>query len=125
MLRLDLIDPELSGNKWFKLVHHLGAAQAGGASGLLSVGGPHSNHLHALAAAAKRYGLGSVGLLRGHAQQTATVEDLQRFGMQLHWLGYGGYRNRHRADFFDTWRDRYPNYYSVPEGGGGPNYPNM
>ena len=119
MLRLDLIDPELSGNKWFKLVHHLGAAQAGGASGLLSVGGPHSNHLHALAAAAKRYGLGSVGLLRGHAQQTATVEDLQRFGMQLHWLGYGGYRNRHRADFFDTWRDRYPNYYSVPEGGGG------
>ena len=119
MLRLDLIDPELSGNKWFKLVYHLAAAQAGGASGLISVGGPHSNHLHALAAAAKRYGLGSVGLLRGHAQQTATVEDLQRFGMQLHWLGYGGYRDRHRADFFDIWRDRYPDYYSVPEGGGG------
>ncbi|MGE6528691.1 1-aminocyclopropane-1-carboxylate deaminase/D-cysteine desulfhydrase [Pseudomonas sp. NPDC077382] len=119
VLRLDLIDPELSGNKWFKLVHHLAAAQTGGASGLISVGGPHSNHLHALAAAAKRYGLSSVGLLRGHAQQTATVEDLQRFGMQLHWLGYGGYRDRHRADFFDIWRDRYPNYYSVPEGGGG------
>lgn len=119
VLRLDLIDPELSGNKWFKLVHHLAAAQASGASGLISLGGPHSNHLHALAAAAKRYGLGSVGLLRGHPQQTATVEDLQRFGMQLHWLGYGGYRDRHRAGFFDTWRDRYPDYYSVPEGGGG------
>lgn len=119
VLRLDLIDPELSGNKWFKLAHHLAAARASGASGLISLGGPHSNHLHALAAAAKRYGVDSVGLLRGNPQQTATVEDLQRFGMQLHWLGYGGYRERHRADFFNTWRERYPGYYSVPEGGGG------
>ncbi|WP_417791239.1 1-aminocyclopropane-1-carboxylate deaminase/D-cysteine desulfhydrase [Stutzerimonas xanthomarina] len=119
VLRLDLVDPELSGNKWFKLIHHLAAAQDSGASGLISLGGPHSNHLHALAAAAKCYGLGNVGLLRGHPQQTATVEDLQRFGMQLHWLGYGGYRERHRADFFDSWRERYPGYYSVPEGGGG------
>ena len=119
VLRLDLVDPELSGNKWFKLVHHLAEAQDSGASGLISLGGPHSNHLHALAAAAKRYGLASVGLLRGHPQQTATVEDLQRFGMRLHWLGYGGYRERHRADFFDIWRERYPSFYSVPEGGGG------
>jgi 1-aminocyclopropane-1-carboxylate deaminase len=119
VLRLDLVDPELSGNKWFKLAHHLTAAQASGASGLISLGGPHSNHLHALAAAAKRYGLASVGLLRGNPQQTATVEDLQRFGMQLHWLGYGGYRERHRADFFNSWQERFPGYYCVPEGGGG------
>ncbi|WP_407297779.1 1-aminocyclopropane-1-carboxylate deaminase/D-cysteine desulfhydrase [Stutzerimonas zhaodongensis] len=119
VLRLDLVDSELSGNKWFKLTNHLAAALSRGAPGLVSLGGPHSNHLHALAAAAQRYGLASVGLLRGHPQQTATVEDLQRFGMQLHWLGYGGYRERHRADFFDAWLDRYPGYYGVPEGGGG------
>jgi len=119
VLRLDLVDPELSGNKWFKLSRYLATALASHAPGLISLGGPHSNHLHALAAAAKRYGLGSVGLLRGHPQQTATVEDLQRFGMQLHWLGYGGYRERHRADFFDAWLERYPGYHAVPEGGGG------
>ena len=119
VLRLDMVDPELSGNKWFKLVHHLAAAHALGAPGLISVGGPHSNHLHALAAAASRYGLASVGLLRGQPQPTATIKDLQRFGMQLHWLGYGGYRERHREDFFDSWRERYPGYYTVPEGGGG------
>lgn len=119
VLRLDLLDPELSGNKWFKLSHHLDAAHALGAPGLISLGGPHSNHLHALAAAAKRFGLASVGLLRGQPQQTATIDDVQRFGMQLHWLGYGGYRERHRADFFDAWHQRYPGYYSVPEGGGG------
>jgi 1-aminocyclopropane-1-carboxylate deaminase len=119
VLRLDLLDPELSGNKWFKLSHHLDAAHALGAPGLISLGGAHSNHLHALAAAAKRFGLASVGLLRGQPQQSATIEDLQRFGMQLHWLGYGGYRERHRADFFDAWQQRYPDYYGVPEGGGG------
>lgn len=119
VLRLDLIDPALSGNKWFKLVHHLEAAHAEGASGLISLGGPHSNHLHALAAAAARYGFTSIGLLRGHSQRSPTVDDLQQFGMQLHWLGFGGYRERHQQGFFDTWRERYPNHYCIPEGGGG------
>lgn len=119
VLRLDLVDPELTGNKWFKLAHHLQAAREARAVGLVSVGGPHSNHLHALAAAARRFGLASVGLLRGHPQRTATVDDLSAFGMQLHWLGYGGYRDRHLPDFFDTWRERYPGHYCIPEGGGG------
>lgn len=119
VLRLDLVDPLVSGNKWFKLVHHLRAAREAGATGLISLGGPHSNHLHALAAAAARHGFHSVGLLRGHPQQTPTTEDLQRFGMQLQWLGYGGYRERHQPGFFDTWRERYPDHYCVPEGGGG------
>ena len=119
VLRLDLLDPELSGNKWFKLAHHFDAARELGARGFISLGGPHSNHLHALAAAAKRSGMGCVGLLRGRPQQTVTIEDLQRFGMELHWLGYGGYRERHRSDFFEAWRERYPGYYCVPEGGGG------
>lgn len=119
VLRLDLIDPEVSGNKWFKLALPLRAARSSGARGLISLGGPHSNHLHALAAAARRAGLPSVGLLRGEPQSTPTVEDLQAFGMRLHWLGYGGYRERHRADFFDIWRDRYPDFLCLPEGGGG------
>ncbi|OYW96494.1 MAG: 1-aminocyclopropane-1-carboxylate deaminase [Pseudomonadales bacterium 32-61-5] len=119
ILRLDQIDPELSGNKWFKLAHHLEAARDAGARGLISLGGPHSNHLHALAAAGKRFGLATVGLLRGTMQTTPTTEDLQGFGMQLHWLGYGGYRERHRPGFFEPWLERYPDYYCVPEGGGG------
>lgn len=119
ILRLDLIDPELSGNKWFKLAHHLDAARDAGAKGLISLGGPHSNHLHALAAAGKRFGLPTVGLLRGAEQTTPTVEDLRAFGMQLHWLGYGGYRERHRPDFFHSWLQRYAGYYCIPEGGGG------
>lgn len=119
ILRLDLIDPLISGNKWFKLQHHLLAAQAAGHEGLISLGGAHSNHLHALAAAGKRLGFTTVGLLRGHAQQTPTVIDLQAMGMTLHWLGYQGYRERHAPSFWEPWLARYPRLMPVPEGGGG------
>lgn len=119
VLRLDLIDPLISGNKWFKLAHHLRAAETSGASGVISLGGAHSNHLHALAAAGKRFNFQTVGLLRGHPQQTPTVVDLQAFGMQLHWLGYAGYRARHASEFWLPWLADYPGFYPVPEGGGG------
>ncbi|GGK31405.1 1-aminocyclopropane-1-carboxylate deaminase [Pseudomonas koreensis] len=119
ILRLDRIDPLISGNKWFKLVEHLKAADRAGARGIISLGGAHSNHLHALAAAGKRLGFETVGLLRGHPQQTPTVADLQAFGMQLHWLGYGGYRARHEPGFWEPWLAQFPNLHAVPEGGGG------
>ncbi|MEI7052950.1 pyridoxal-phosphate dependent enzyme [Pseudomonas koreensis] len=119
ILRLDQIDPLISGNKWFKLTEHLKAADRAGAQGIISLGGAHSNHLHALAAAGKRLGFETVGLLRGHPQQTPTVEDLQAFGMQLHWLGYGGYRARHEPGFWEPWQAQFPNLHAVPEGGGG------
>lgn len=119
VLRLDRIDPLISGNKWFKLTEHLTQAQQAGASGIISLGGAYSNHLHALAAAGQRFGFATVGLMRGHPQDTPTVLDLKAFGMQLHWLGYGGYRARHAADFWLPWREQYPHLYPVPEGGGG------
>lgn len=120
VLRLDLIDPLISGNKWFKLLPYLQTARAQGRNGLISLGGAYSNHLHALAAAGQRCGFATVGLLRGHAQETPTVADLRSFGMQLHWLGYAGYRQRHAADFWTPWRELYPDLLAVPEGGGGP-----
>ena len=119
ILRLDQIDPLISGNKWFKLTEHLKIAEQSGAKGIISLGGAHSNHLHALAAAGKRFGFATVGLLRGHPLQTPTVDDLQAFGMQLHWLGYGGYRARHDAGFWFPWKEQYPDLHPVPEGGGG------
>lgn len=119
ILRLDQIDSLISGNKWFKLIEHLKAADRIGAKGIISLGGAHSNHLHALAAAGQRFGFRTVGLLRGHPQETPTVKDLQAFGMQLHWLGYGGYRARHEPGFWLPWQAQYPGLHPVPEGGGG------
>ena len=117
VLRLDLIDPLISGNKWFKLAPYLRTAADAGFSGLMSLGGPHSNHLHALAAAGQRFNFATLGLLRGEPQDTPTVRDLQAMGMQLHWLGYGGYRARHAADFWQPWQQLYPHLFAVAEGG--------
>lgn len=119
VLRLDLIDPLICGNKWFKLMDHLRLAGEAGAQGVISLGGAWSNHLHALAAAGKRFGFATVGLLRGHPQSNATVQDLQAFGMHLHWLGYGGYRARHEPGFWQPWLAQYPGFEPIPEGGGG------
>jgi 1-aminocyclopropane-1-carboxylate deaminase len=119
VLRLDRIDPLISGNKWFKLTEHLAQARQAGANGIISLGGAYSNHLHALAAAGKRFGFPTVGLLRGHPHDTPTVLDLKACGMHLHWLGYGGYRARHEPGFWLPWRENYPDFYPVPEGGGG------
>lgn len=119
VLRLDLVDPLLGGNKWFKLRGHLQQAAGASASGLISLGGAHSNHLHALAAAGARFGFTTIGLMRGEPQDTPTVRDLQRFGMQLHWLGYGGYRARHQPGFWGAWQARYPGIHCVDEGGAG------
>ena len=118
-LRLDLIDPLISGNKWFKLQYYLEEAERCGANGLISLGGAYSNHLHALAAAGHRFDFETVGLLRGEPKATPTVRDLQQFGMRLHWLGYGGYRERHQEGFWKTWQEHYPTLLPVPEGGGG------
>lgn len=84
---------------------------------MISLGGAHSNHLHALAAAGKRFGFTTVGLLRGHPQETPTTRDLQDFGMHLHWLGFAGYRARHAPDFWRPWQAQYPQLQAVPEGG--------
>lgn len=119
VLRLDLVDPLLSGNKWFKLRHHLQEASLTRAPGLISLGGNHSNHLHALAAAGKRFGFATVGLLRGHEQDTPTVRDLKAMGMTLHWLGFAGYRARHAPGFWQPWLARYPGWHCIAEGGGG------
>ena len=87
VLRLDLLDPLLSGNKWFKLRPHIEAAAAAGAYGLISLGGAHSNHLHALAAAGQRFGFATVGLLRGEAhkpgQAEAFLDDACTYAEQL------------------------------------------
>ncbi|MBJ2350323.1 MULTISPECIES: 1-aminocyclopropane-1-carboxylate deaminase/D-cysteine desulfhydrase [Pseudomonas] len=119
VLRLDRTDSLISGNKWFKLLHHLRGAHASGAEGIISLGGAYSNHLHALAAAGQRFGFPTVGLLRGHPQETPTVLDLKAFGMTLHWLGYEGYRRRHDADFWTPWQAQYPQLWPIPEGGSG------
>lgn len=117
VLRLDQRPAGHNGNKGYKLQPWRERLARGEGRGLISLGGAHSNHLHALAALGREEGFATVGLLRGEPCLTPTVQDLQANGMILHWLGYGGYRRRHDADFWQPWQARYPGLLPIPEGG--------
>ncbi|HEX4975044.1 MAG TPA: pyridoxal-phosphate dependent enzyme [Pseudomonadales bacterium] len=119
MLRLDELDPEISGNKWFKLKPNLLQARAEQHTRLLSFGGCYSNHLHALAAAGQRFGFSTVGIVRGEAPKhySPTLLDLQRFGMQLRFISRSDYRNKNQADFQNALKREFGHFYLIPEGG--------
>lgn len=100
MLRLDQLDPEISGNKWYKLKQNLVYAKAQGKTTVLSFGGAWSNHIHALAAAGHRFGLTTIGVIRGEPSLglTATLTDAQHWGMQLHYLTRADYRRKNEPE---------------------------
>ncbi len=100
ILRLDELDPEISGNKWYKLKHNLMHAKAQDKTTVLSFGGAWSNHIHALAAAGHRFGMATIGVIRGEpsAGLTATLADAQRWGMQLQYLTRAEYRRKNDSE---------------------------
>ena len=94
VLRLDELHPIVSGNKWFKLKHYLQQAQEQNAKIIASFGGPYSNHLVALAFAAKKYNLQSLGYVRSNENEpiTPTLEEAKQYGMHLKFLGRNNFQ---------------------------------
>lgn len=121
ILRCDLIHPELSGNKWFKLKYNLLAAKEQGYDTLLSFGGAWSNHLHALAAAGKLFDFNTIGVIRGEATAPLNpcLSDAVGHGMKLHWVSREEYRNKKSADFINALKAKFGRFFLIPEGGSG------
>ena len=92
--REDSLHPVISGNKWRKLKYNLMAAKEAKETTLLTFGGAYSNHIHAVAGAAKEYDFKSIGIIRGeeHLPLNPTLQDAQDMGMQLHYLDRPTYR---------------------------------
>ena len=117
MLRLDLIHPVISGNKWFKLKYNIEHALKNGYSSLLTFGGAYSNHLIATAAAAKESGLESIGIVRGHHAKenfTPTLLQCRSLGMQLHFISREAYKVKEKSG---EWSSQFPEACIIPEGG--------
>ncbi|WP_019530453.1 1-aminocyclopropane-1-carboxylate deaminase/D-cysteine desulfhydrase [Dasania marina] len=119
VLRLDQFFPQLSGNKYFKLKHNLAYAQAQGYSRVLSFGGAYSNHIHALAYAAKECGMEALGVVRGEesAANNPTLTDAQTWGMALQFVSRSDYKRRVDEDYLQGLRQQYPDAWIIPEGG--------
>ena len=119
VLRLDLLDPVLSGNKPFKLIHNLAQAKDQGYTRVLSFGGAWSNHIHALAEAGYRAGFEVIAVIRGHEEElsTATLDFALSRGVQLLKVTRSDYRRRSDADFLESLRQQVGDFYLIPEGG--------
>ncbi|MCW3086982.1 MAG: 1-aminocyclopropane-carboxylate deaminase [Sediminibacterium sp.] len=96
ILRLDLLHPVVSGNKWFKLQYYLQEAAHTGHHTIASFGGAYSNHIVALAWAAREKKLQSIGFIRGdiHTKLTPTLEQAKNLGMKLVYVERERYRDK-------------------------------
>lgn len=117
--RGDLLHPQLSGNKFFKLKYNLLYARAMGWPELASFGGAYSNHLHALAAAGQLFGFATHGWVRGESLAAAnpTLTDARAWGMSLDFLSRSDYRLRQQPEFLARLRQQRPQAWLIPEGG--------
>lgn len=120
VMRLDLIDPVVSGNKWFKLKEYLKEASKLSKTALLTFGGAFSNHIVATAAACASYGFKSIGIIRGDrpAELSHTLQDAERFGMQLYFTSREAYKRKEIPDEVFTMISENELYF-VNEGGYG------
>ena len=119
ILRLDEIDPEISGNKWFKLKYNIDQAIKSGNHGLLTFGGAFSNHIAAVAAAGKLSGLKTIGIIRGEAEYKSnpTLSRAIKNGMQLQFVSRSDFKKLKSEEYLDYWHEKYPMFSIVPEGG--------
>ncbi len=119
--RADLLHPQLSGNKAYKLFPHLQLARQQQKQQLLSFGGAYSNHIYALADAGKLFGFSTIGYLRGERVEplNSTLHYAENAGMQLHFLSRSEYRQKTDAHWLEQLQQQHPKAYIIPEGGGG------
>jgi len=107
--REDTLHPLVSGNKFRKLRYNLLEARKRNSHTLLTLGGAHSNHILAVAAAACEQGLASVAWIRGeelNEQSNETLSEAADLGMRMHFVTRSQYRALRRLKWHDFWNEK-------------------
>jgi 1-aminocyclopropane-1-carboxylate deaminase len=118
MLRLDLLHPVVSGNKWYKLRLNVKHAIENGFKTIVTSGGGFSNHLIATAFTANRFGIKSVGIVRGkYDVLTPTLKACVAEGMELIFVTQEDYKNSHQPEWAANIVAHFDEIMIIPEGG--------
>jgi 1-aminocyclopropane-1-carboxylate deaminase/D-cysteine desulfhydrase-like pyridoxal-dependent ACC family enzyme len=117
--RDDLIHPQVSGNKWRKLIYNIKSYKNSTHRQLLTFGGAYSNHLYATAAAGNIFNIPTVGVVRGEELKADndTLQFCERCGMKLHFISRDQYRRKNDPEFIKTLIKEFENPLIIPEGG--------
>lgn len=82
--RMDAIHPYISGNKWMKLQPWLQQAKSLGNTGIVTMGGPWSNHIHAAAYTAKTENLSFSAIITAkNGFMTPMLEEARKWGGRI------------------------------------------
>lgn len=120
VLRLDLTDVDVSGNKWFKLAKNLSEAKAQGYQQLLTFGGAFSNHIYSFSKACAQAGLSSAAVIRGDEltpESNPMLAEVARSGTRLLFVDRKDYRRKYDEDRLAFYRDQVGEFFLIPEGG--------
>jgi 1-aminocyclopropane-1-carboxylate deaminase len=120
--REDLIHPFVSGNKFRKLKYNLLQAKAENKSTILTFGGAFSNHIAAVAYAGKEQGFKTIGIIRGDElinkiEENPTLKFAYENGMEFVFVSREEYRNKSEVSFIEKLKEKFGDFYLVPEGG--------
>ncbi len=113
--RDDLLHMTVSGNKFRKLKYPLQQVSQQKAA-VLSMGGPWSNHIHALAYACASLGIPAKALIRGE-QETAMLADCRAWGMEIQFVSRQNYRQLRASEGYWGQYVSQVNTIWIPEGG--------
>ena len=120
--REDLIHPEISGNKYWKLFLNINNYIAGKHTKpyIITFGGAFSNHIAAVSAVGKQTGIPTLGIIRGEElkdkwRENPTLVFAKKNGMNLQFVSREEYR--HKEKLTEFLQSGFPEALIVPEGG--------
>jgi 1-aminocyclopropane-1-carboxylate deaminase len=122
MKREDLIHPEISGNKYWKLFFNINNYLAKNPEKpyIITFGGAFSNHIAAVSALGKLAGIPTLGIIRGEElidkwRENTTLVFAKKNGMNLRFVSREEYR--HKEKLTEFLQKEFPDALIVPEGG--------
>jgi 1-aminocyclopropane-1-carboxylate deaminase/D-cysteine desulfhydrase-like pyridoxal-dependent ACC family enzyme len=120
--REDLIHPEISGNKYWKLFFNINnyLENQPGNPLIITFGGAYSNHISAVSAVGKLSEVPTLGIIRGEELEkkwsdNPTLVYAKRNGMNLKFVAREEYR--HKEKLTEFLQQEFPDALIIPEGG--------
>ena len=120
--REDLIHPEISGNKFWKLFYNINHYLEKNPEKpfIITFGGAFSNHIAAVAALGKESGVSTLGIIRGQElhdrwQENPTLKTASENGMEFRFVTRQEYNDKNQLT--ENLQIEFPHALIIPEGG--------
>lgn len=120
--REDLIDPEISGNKFWKLFYNINHYLERNPKNplIITFGGAFSNHISAVSALGNNLGIKTLGIIRGEElqqkwEQNPTLKFASSNGMDFRFVSREEYRNK--VSLTKKLENEFPSSLIIPDGG--------